>query len=375
MFRSACETLWAAAFIRDFAAGERRTIFKRLGGRPQVSHHVTDEPGRRPVAFDLYTTGRRGLRPALVVTHGFTHEGARDPRLEALCRRLARLGWTVMTPHFAQMQRYQIGLDDTEDLETALRALTRRDDVDASRVGLLAFSFGAAPVLIGLTREAVRTRTSFALIFGGYFDLKRTMRYVFTGAYDAEGHNGRVALPVKGDDRWKFLNGNIHLIPESPTREWFAAMLDAKIADPSHAVDPAVFSPAEQAMFRLVDNRDPKRFDALYDEAAPYVDGWVRMMSPCHYADRVTTRLVIVHSVTDHKAHFTESLAMSRGVPNAPPPQVAIVNTFAHVDLRLKRRSLHEWRSEVIPSLRRLLGVGVRLVREANALHPRPSGT
>ncbi len=62
---------WAAAFLRDVAAGERPTLFKRMGRTPVVTSHVTDEPGRAPVAFDLYITPSRrlGLRPALVVTH------------------------------------------------------------------------------------------------------------------------------------------------------------------------------------------------------------------------------------------------------------------------------------------------------------------
>lgn len=366
MFGTVRDALWAAAFIHDVVAGERPTLFKRLGGEPQVSRHITDDPGRRPVPFDLYVTPSRSTapRPALVVTHGFAHEGAHDPRLESLCRRLARLGWIVMTPEFPQMSRYQLGLDDTDDFETALCALTRRPDVDAAHVGVLAFSFGAAPVLIGLTREPIRARTSFALIFGGYFDLRKTMKYVLTGAYDNEGHRGRVALPAHNDDRWKFLKGNVHLIPASPTREHYLAMLDAKIAAPSHAIDIGVFSEAEQRLFRLMDNREPERFDALYEEAAPYVDAWVRAMSPCYSAEGITTRLVIVHSVTDPKTHFTESLAMSRHVPNAPPPRVAITNTFSHVDIRLNWRSLRTLTADVIPGVRQLWGVGLRLVRE-----------
>jgi dienelactone hydrolase len=366
MFRSVRDAVWAAAFIRDFMAGERPTLFKRLGGEPRVTAQVACERGRRPVQFDLYATPSRSgaARPALVVTHGFTHEGAHDPRLQSLCRRLARLGWIVVTPDFFQMQRYRLGLDDTDDLETVLQALTRRPDIDHAHVGLIAFSFGAAPVLIGLTRDAVRARTSFALIFGGYFDLKRTMRYVLTGAYDAEGLRGRVAQPTHNDDRWKFLKGNVHLIPDSPSRARYVAMLDAKIADAALRVDLSVFSSPEQTLFRLMDNRDPDRFEALYDDAAQYVDGWVQTMSPCCYADLITTRLVILHSETDHKTHFTESLAMSRGLPNAPPPRVAIMNAFAHVDIRVNWRSLRGLTGEVIPGLRRLWGVGLRLVRE-----------
>ncbi len=362
------EAVWTAAFIRDVLAGERPTLFKRLGGDPVVTTHITDEPGRRPVAFNLNVTPWRGSapRPALVVVHGFTHEGVHDQRLHALCRRLARLGWIVMSPEFPQMKKYQLGLDDGEDLETALLALTRRPDVDPARVGVCSFSFGAVPALIGLTREPVRARVCFALIFGGCFDLKKTLKYVLTGAYDCEGHCGRVALPVHNDDRWKFLRGNMHLIPESFTRERYLEMLKAKVADPSHAVAIEAFSDAEQSLFRLIDNRDPARFDALYEDTSPYTGAWVRAMSPCHVAGAITTRLMILHSLTDRKTHFTESLALSRAMPNAPPPRVVIMNLFSHVDLHLNWRSLSAFTGEVIPGMRQLWGVGLNLVKECS---------
>lgn len=366
MFSTLRDSLWAAAFIRDFIAGERPTLFKRLGGTPVVTQHVTNEPGRRPVPFDLYITPSRSAapRPALIVTHGFAHEGAHDPRLEALCRRLARLGWIVMAPEFPQMKRYQLGLEDTEDLETSLLALTRRPDIDAVHVGVLAFSFGAAPVLIGLAREPLRSRVSFGLVFGGYFDLHTTMKYVLTGAYDMEGYRGRVALATHNDDRWKFLGGNIHLIPESPTRERFLALVKSLEGHIPATADISGFSEPEQMLFRLIDNRDPEQFEALYHAASPFIDHWVGAVSPCYTADGIIARLVIVHSETDQKTHFSESIAMSRGVLNAPAPRLAILNTFAHVDMKLNLRSLRSIASEVIPGMRQLWSLGLNLVRE-----------
>ena len=67
---------------------------------------------------------------------------------------------------------------------------------------------------------------------------------------------------------------------------------------------------------------------------------------------------------------------MSRHVPNAPPPRVAIMNAFSHVDLRLNWRSLRTLTADVIPGVRQLWGVGLRLVRErsASVAHARLKG-
>ena len=360
------DAVWTAAFLRDFVAGERPTLFKRLTGQPVVTSHVTAERDRRPVAYDLYVVPRRqrALQPALIVAHGFTPGGARDPRLQALCMRLARLGWLVMAPQFPQMRRYQLGLDDTDDLQTALCTLTRRPDVAGGRVGILAFSFGVAPVLVGLTRESIRARTSFALVFGGCFDLKHAMKYALTGAYDQAGLSGHLPLQADEDDRWKFLKGNLHLIPDSPTRDQFLGMLDARIADASTPVDPARYSEAERVLFELMDNRDAARFDALYRAASPYLDAWIGALSPCTVAARITTPMVIVHSDSDHRTHHSESVALSRAMPGAPPPLLAIVNLFSHVDLSFRWRALASFRREVLPSARLMWAVVLRLVRE-----------
>jgi hypothetical protein len=248
-----------------------------------------------------------------------------------------------------------------------MRALAARADVAGARVGVLAFSFGAAPVLFGLAHEAIRTRTSFALVFGSCFDVRHAMKYMLTGAYDQAGLSGQVPLEAAGDVRWRFLKGNLHLLPDSPTREHFLRMLDARIADPSVLVDPTVFSEPERELFALIENRDPDRFESLYAPAAPRLDPWIRSLSPVTVASQITTPLVIIHSVADRKTHYSESLALSRAVTNAPPPVLAIVHVFSHVEISLRGLSFASLAREILPSLRLMWTVAVRLVTELRA--------
>lgn len=359
------EPLWTAGFIRDVIAGEGSTVFKRFTGVPQVTRHRAVGPGRRPVAFDFYRTAHRRALPPLIVTHGFAHEGPNDPRLQSLCRRLARLGWAVIVPEFPQMRGYQLGLDDTDDLETVVMMLPSLEEVSRDPAGILAFSFGAGPVLIGLTREGIRRHIGFALVFGGYFDLRHSIRYVLTGAYDIGGLRGRVNMPTERDDRWKFLKGNLRLLPESETRDEFLRIVEARIADPTVWVDPSGCSKEEQGLFALIANRDPSHFETLYAPVAALLDPWISALSPSALAARITTPLVIVHSRTDQKTHFSESIALSRAVTEAPAPLVAIVNTFAHVDVVLRATSLSAFRREVVPGLKSLWQVSRVLVRGA----------
>jgi hypothetical protein len=349
------EAFWAAAFMHDMTAGDKPTVFKRLTRAPQVTEGRAEVPGRRPVPFDLYRPARaRAALAPLIVTHGFTHEGRRDARLRALCDRLARLGWAVIVPEFPQMRQYRLGLDDTDDLETVALALPSLRDIAAERLGVVAFSFGAAPVLIGLTRAPVRQYARFALVFGGCYDLGHAIRYVLTGAYDIGGLSGRVRMPTERDDRWKFLKGNLQLLLCSPATGRFLRVVDSRIADPCAPVDLSGCSDLERSVFALIDNRDPNRYRALYAPVASYLEPWIAALSPAAVAPQITTPLVIVHSTTDQKTHYSESVALGRAVPAAPPPLIAIVGTFAHVDLALRHRSVRTWRTEVLPGLQQL---------------------
>lgn len=352
MFNGLRNALRAAAFTRDLVGGERPSLFKRMSGQPEVTSHIAfTGPGLPALHYDLYLVPDRERRAAIVVTHGFTHEGNADPRLQALCRRLARAGFVVMAPQLDEMRHYRLGLGDTAALELSVDTIADHPAVDPDRIGVAAFSFGAAPTLIALAHEPLKSRVAAAMIFGGFFDLRRTFHYVLTGRYCLDGVPLRAELPTANDDRWKFLRANVDVLPASPTRDRFMATLNRLVDDPSHSpVDPQ-WSGAEHAAFTLFANRDPDRFDALYAEVAPYVDDWVRRLSPCEYAEQVTTPLLVIHSRTDPKTPYTESLAISRGLPNAPPVHLAVLNTFSHVDLTLNWRSARAIANDVLPGL------------------------
>ncbi len=342
----------AAAFVYDLAAGERDTWVKRAAGPVTVTSFVVTSTGRE-VHCDRYATAETSdrSRPCMVVTHGFTHQGAADQRLQALCRRLARAGFVAVAPELDEMRQYRLGRGDQADLEAVVVALGDDRGIDAARIGVMAFSFGSAPTLIGLAEPTLRDRVAFAVIFGGYFDLRRTFKYVLTGAYDGFGHTGRLTPPETGDDRWKFLRGNLAMIPPSPTSHVIAEVAARRIADPRAPADLSTCSAEERAAFALIENRDPDRYDALYEATGPLVDRWIRQLSPVFTASAIRTPLILVHSFTDQKTPFIESIAMSRSVPHAPPPRLTLLNAFAHVDLTLNWRSLSSLLRDGLPGL------------------------
>jgi hypothetical protein len=355
--------LWAALFLADFLAGSGPSPFKWLTGEPEL-HTFTLTADTLQVPCDLYLCPATDPRAGLVLTHGLAHLGNQDPRVREQALRLARAGFVVLAPDLPQMKRYQLGFGDAEVLVAALRHLRALPEVDSTRLGLIAPSFAAGPALIALSRPLVRDQVRFALVLGGYWDLRRTLRYTLTGAYEAEGFAGRSPVERNRHNRWKFLRGNLGLLAPSASRGAYAAFLETKIADPRRDIDPVLagFSQEEQQLLAFMDNEDPARFDSLYAGLPPAVRAWVDTLSLRHYAGQLRTRLLIAHSRADEKVHFSESLALARRLE--PPPEVFILGLFSHVDLKFDWGSLRAVRDELLPGLWQLYLLALHLLRQ-----------
>lgn len=366
LFPSVRHAVWTTLFLADFVAGENPSLFKRLTESPTVVNDSLFLASGLQVPFDLYRTPSGDRSPAIIFTHGFAHQGYRDPRIQAQSRRLARAGFAVMAPDLQQMKHYQLGFEDADALTGCLAYLRQHPQVDSTRIGVIAPSFGAGPVLIAISRPQVRDQVQFGLIFGGYFDLRRTLAYTLTGAYDAEGQAGLIDPSKNRHNRWKFLHGNAHLLPPSSSREQFLQFVDAKRRDPTLDIRPVLpgLSLAEGQTLIFMDNENPALFDSLFATIPGEFHAWIDTLSLHHYAADISAPLLIVHSQADNKVHFSESLTLARSLPNAPSP--LIVGLFSHVDLKLEWSSFGVLWNEVLPGLGELWSLAHRLLGYRN---------
>jgi len=355
---------WTTLFLADFVSGDAPSLFKRLTPSPVVTSDTLIVSDSLQIPFDLYRPPSDARAAAVLFTHGLAHRGYHDPRLQAQSRRLARAGFVVMAPDLQQMKTYRLGFKDVEAVVACLGYLRRLAGVDSTRVGVVAPSFGAGPVLIAISRPEVRDQVCFGLIFGGYYDLRRTLLYTLTGAYQAEAHSGIIDPSSNRHNRWKFLRGNLHLLPPSPSREEYARFLAAKIAEPTMDIHPVLsrFSAEERRVLVFMDNEDPARFDSLYAAIPTSAHAWIDTFSLHHYTSGIKARLLIVHSQADKKVPFTESLVLSRHLPRAPEPLVMIVGLFSHVDLKLEWRSFQVVWQELLPGMEQLWSLAYHLL-------------
>lgn len=126
--------------------------------------------------------------PAWVVLHGVTVPGRKHESLVRFARALASTPAVVFTPEVPAWTALQLdpGLT-TPTIEAAVLALDQCKEADSTRTGLLGFSFGAPQALAASTNPILRDRLHTVVGFGGYCDLNRTLRYLFTGTHEWEG--------------------------------------------------------------------------------------------------------------------------------------------------------------------------------------------
>ena len=135
---------------------------------------------------------------------------------------------------------------------------------------------------------------------------------------------------------------------------------------PSHD-DPelrATFSAAERLTLEFTANTDPARFDSLFPRLPRAFRSWIDTFSLHHHTAGVRTKLLIAHSSADKVIPYPESLALAADLPNAPPPDVSILDLFTHVDLKIDRTSLHTLVVDVIPGLFEIWGIGRALMSQ-----------
>ena len=159
------------------------------------------------------------------------------------------------------MKHYRLSFRDVDAVVSCFQYLASRADVDRERIGAIAPSFGAGPVLIAMSRPETRDAVAFAVILGGYYDMKRSLRYTLTGAYDAEGYRGHIDPVDNRRNRWKFLHGNVGLLPPSPTRDLLETHAASQIEHPE-ATDLTLsprLAPDERAFLEFMANEEPAR--------------------------------------------------------------------------------------------------------------------
>jgi pimeloyl-ACP methyl ester carboxylesterase len=300
-------------------------------------------PGGAARLADLYCDP--GQRPGarLVLVHGLIESGKDDARLRALGQALARHRFLVMIPDLPGLRALRVAPGDVEEVRAALEAALGFRDCGAAAglpVGVVGFSYSAGPALLALDAEP--PPAAFAVLFGGYFDLRDVLLFLTTGRHRDRGvERDGEALP---EGRWVLLAANAERLADPADRAAIEAIGRRRRADPGAPLDglPASLGPAARAALDLVENTDPARFDALYARLDPALRDAVDALSPARALRRpLQADLLLLHGRSDAIVPYTQSLKLRRGVATTGRVRLVLLGAFRHA--RPDRDSAEPW--------------------------------
>ena len=320
----------ALLLAQAFLAGEEKSWLARRTSSPGRREEIADG-----APLDLHLPGGSDApRGCILLAHGMTDAGRRDPRLLAFARILARLGFAVAAPELPGMRRFRPDEEDVARLASSFAWLDGRRAPASPRCGLMGFSFSAGPVLLAAAKPEVRERVGYAAAVGAYFGLRGVLRHLTTG-----GGGGAPAFPGGPPVRagkWLFLRYNAGLLGLEGYEAEVEAIVRLKLADEGSDISALVSRLPARAgpVLALMENRDPARFDGLFRAQPPELLRRVEAWSLKGAAGRGRFPLFLLHGRGDPFIPPSESLRLAEEARRVPGRKVRLLILYAlgHVD-------------------------------------------
>ena len=323
---------WLAA-VRERATREDITLPAQFGG----------------LQADLY----RPVRPrgALLLVHGLSRAGRRQPDLARLAHLLGQQGVLVLVPQFEGLAAFRLTGREVDEVRAALRYTATLGE----SAGIAGFSFGAGPALLAAADfPGLRVAASF----GGYADLTHVIGYVTTGAHRFDGR--RYVQGQEEYNRWKLLALLVGFVEDQPDRRRLDEIARRKLAypgDDTREIEQAL-GPDGRAVLALVLNRREEAVAGLLARLPPGAREALSRLSPLDAVAHIHARLLVAHGTEDDSIPYTESLRLAAAA--GPGAHLALFRTFHHTGPKAL------W-----PSLSDRVRDGWNLLRLADALLPR----
>jgi len=326
----------AAWLLADLAAGDSPTRLQRR--HPWVerqAHVVPADAGAPATVADSYRSENR-RRGVLVLVHGFSEHGRRDPRLVQFARALARSGFLVFVPELPGLRDLSISTREVVALRAAIsHALDAFPEAHHQPTGALALSLAVGPLLMAAKAPELRDRVSFLVAVGGYYDLADAVRFITTGV-DAGDDAGITRTPVEAG-RWVVLASQSHWLEDAAQQALLARLAQRRIDNPDAAVDDllAQLDADGQALFTLTDNRNPDAVDHLLQALPAAAQAEFRALDLAQRdLSAIRARVVLIHGRDDAVIPISHSRRLSASLDGAPSVWLHETTALGHVEVR-----------------------------------------
>lgn len=259
--------------------------------------------------------------PAIVFVNGVTARGRHHPDVQRLARSLARAGYRAFVPDLPGLRNGVLSPRTVAATVAVARAA-------GQSVALFGVSAGASLALLAAEDPALEGRLTVVAGIAPYTDLREVVRLATTGFYEERGRLVRYDA-----DAFVGLAVGRSLAASLPAPRLVAELRRRHEGDPRPLDD----LPGPPALVRLLENRDPRRFDRLWAVLPLRVRLTVTRLSPLAGARRLGPPVLLASAPHDKYFPPAEARALARVAPHV---DVVVTTTLSHAIPRLSLRDL-----------------------------------
>lgn len=265
-------------------------------GPKHMEESATYAAGTIQTQYVVPADGSR--HPAVVLLLGAGELERMDVALH-FAEALARLGILVSIPESSGMLAEHLSFDEVDAIRVSVNALVARQDVDASRVGLLGISASGGLSMVAAAQPDLRDRVLLVTSFGSYADAESLL-------VDVASHT----LELDGDIRpWE---------PEQRTVDVVAnALADAGVSDEDRSA--------------LLSRPSRDRAGEIVRSFPQDVRDRFQKISPTEYLDSIDAHIYLMHDMDDPFIPFTQSRQLAARAPPGLITRYTEFSIFAHV--------------------------------------------
>jgi acetyl esterase/lipase len=324
-----------------------------------LRQYFRPSPGLVTVQDSTYTRAGRELRasvyrpgslrrraPAWIVLHGLTYHGPRHPGLQRFASALAASGHVVFIPEIREWSRLLVApLLTLPTILAAADAVAARDDVDAERIGVFGFSFGATHAIAAAGDVHVAQGIRAITAWGGYAEVARLVEFGLTGEFELDGVRRSMTPDPYG--RWIVA---ANYLTDVPGYGDMGRVTDALLQLATEAGRSGVFAgdpmhePLKRELAAGLDARERRVYELFAPvgphnlEAARAFTGVLAativakdpLMEPGPRLQAVRIPVLLAHGRDDRLIPYTESLLLKRRIPKPMVAGCTITDLFAH---------------------------------------------
>jgi pimeloyl-ACP methyl ester carboxylesterase len=278
-----------------------------------------------------------GPWPAIFLVNGTVRKGRKLPAVRNLAEGFARAGYLVVVPDLPGLMEDRITPKTVRETTQVANEISTRSDAEDGKVALVGVSTGATLALLAAEDPALRGKVSLVAGVAPYSNIKTVLSVATTGHYRRP--DGEL-VRYEANPFLSYVVGRSLVAALSPGEDKLTLAAELERAG-RESPDPLSglrarrtddLGPGAKRVVRLLANRDPERFDALYANLPEEVRHDLEELSPLAGTGRIRVPVDLATGPRDKYFPPSQSYALERV---APQRRVTVTGALDHAELNV----------------------------------------